>query len=202
MVKKVANRVPNETRSKKTVQKVLDVAEKQFSSLGYTSVGTDALLQDVGLTRGALYYHFGSKQGLFEAVVNRVQETIAAEVRRETDLVTDPWQRFVVGCFTWLDSITNVARQQILLIDAPAVLGWERWLEFDAKHGSQTLAEGLTELVEAGIVEISSTEAMLHLLNGAMNQAALWVAQSPQPEQALVEAKKALERLLSSLKRT
>ena len=198
----MSKRVTNEVRSKRTIERVLTVAEKQFSDLGYASVATDALIREVGLTRGALYYHFGSKQGLFEAVVDRVHEAVAAEIRRETAGIDDPWTRFVAGCFTWLDRMTDAARQRILLIDAPAVLGWQRWLEFDAKHGSQTLAEGLTELVAAGVVEVSSEEALLHLLSGAMNQAALWVAQSPQPDEALKEVKNALERLLNSLKRS
>ena len=101
-----------------------------------------------------------------------------------------------------MDAVTDPATQRVLLVDAPAVLGWTRWLELDAQHGSRLLEEGTEELFFAEVVAVSSREALLHLLNGAMNQAALWVAQSPQPERALEEAKEVLREILEGLKRS
>ena len=187
-------------RSEKTSETVLRVAERHFAELGYAVVSTDALVQEVGLTRGALYHHFGNKQGLFEAVAERLQKRIAASIERETAAIGDPWQRFSRGCFTWLDAVTNRAAQRILLIDAPAVLGWERWSELDAEHGSRLLQEGIEELVAAKLMKVESEGALLHLLNGAMNQAALWVVQSPQPEQKLEEVKGVLKQVLEGLR--
>ena len=187
-------------RSGKTTKKVLEVAEKHFAELGYAAVSTDALVYEVGLTRGALYHHFGNKQGLFEAVVERLQKRVGEAVEHETAAVDDAWQRFLAGCFAWLDAVTDRAALQILLIDAPAVLGWERWLEFDARHGSRLLREGIEELMTEGVLEISFEDALLHLLNGAMNQGALWVAQSPRPEQTLGEVKEVLRSVLEGLR--
>ena len=187
-------------RSEKTTEKVLATAEKHFAELGYAGVSTDALVQEVELTRGALYHHFGSKQGLFEAVAERVQRRVAAAIERETAATDDPWQGFLAGCFAWLDAVTERAPQRILLIDAPAVLGWERWLALDARHGSKLLREGIEELVAANLIEVESKDALLHLLNGAMNQAALWVAQSAQPERTLEEVRGTLGRVLEGLK--
>ncbi len=187
-------------RSEKTSETVLRVAEQHFAELGYAVVSTDALVQEVGLTRGVLYHHFGNKKGLFEAVAERLQKRVAVAVERETAAVNDPWQRFLRGCFTWLDAVTNRAAQQILLIDAPAVLGWEKCSELDAEHGSRLLQEGIEELVAAKLIKVESEGALLHLLNGAMNQAALWVAQSPQPEQKLEEVKGVLKQVLEGLR--
>ena len=186
-------------RSEKTIETVLGVAEKHFA-LGYAAVSTDALVQEVGLTRGALYHHFGDKQGLFEAVVERLQKRVAATVEKETAAISDPWQSFLKGCFTWLNTVTDRAAQQILLVDAPAVLGWERWSGLDAEYGSRLLQKGIEELVAAKLMNVESEKALHHLLNGAMNQAALWVAQSPQPEQKLKEVKGVLEQVLEGLR--
>ena len=197
---KRAPRRTQQERSEETVVKVLEVAERHFAELGYAAVSTDALVQEVGLTRGALYHHFGNKQGLFGAVVERLQKRVAEAIERETAAVDDGWQRFLAGCSAWLDAVTDRAALQILLVDAPAVLGWERWLAFDARHGSRLLREGIEELAADGVLEVSSKDALLHLLNGAMNQGALWVAQSPQPERTLEEVKEVLERVLEGLK--
>lgn len=199
MPKRTSEGQTQQERSGRTTEKVLEVAEKHFA-LGYATVSTDALVQEVGLTRGALYHHFGNKQGLFEAVVERLQKRVGEVVEHETAAVNDGWQRFLAGCFAWLDAVTDRAALQILLIDAPAVLGWERWLEFDARHGSRLLREGLEELAAEGILEVASKDALLHLLNGAMNQGALWVAQSPRPEQTLGEVKEVLRSVLEGLR--
>jgi len=188
-----------EERSQHTMTAVLDIAQKHFAEMGYGSVSTEAMLKEAGLTRGALYHHFANKQGLFEAVVTRIQEELTDAIATKSEKEDDPWDALLAGCFAWLESATKPETQRILLVDAPAVLGWERWQELDAEHGASLLAEGIEALVSAGRIEVSSNEALLHLLNGAMNQAALWVAQSPEPEKALREAEQVLERLLEGL---
>ena len=113
-------------RSEQTINAVLEVAEKHFAEYGYAQVSTDALVQEIGLTRGALYHHFGSKQGLFEAVVERIHQKAASAI---SQTATDDWEGFVNGCLAWLEVATDPTTQRILLLDAPAVIGWERWLE-------------------------------------------------------------------------
>ena len=184
-----------EERSQETIAAVLDVAEKHFAELGYGGVSTETMVEEAGLTRGALYHHFGNKQGLFEAVVRRIQMGLAEAITASQNQV-DPWQAFLEGCFVWLELATQPQTQRILLIDAPAVLGWERWQELDGDYGSRLLREGIHDLIASGIVKVKSEDALFHLMNGAMNQAALWIAQSPKPERALQEAKATLKALL------
>lgn len=191
-----------EQRSQTTMTTVLDIAQKHFADLGYAGVSTEVMLKEAGLTRGALYHHFANKQGLFEAVVRRIQTDLAKEVSNKSQLHTDLWQGFINGCFAWLEYATKPAIQQILLIDAPAVLGWERWQELDNEAGLSLLKEGIRELKQAGLIRVASENALLHLLNGGMNEAALWVAQSDKPEQSLKEAKATLKILLSGLLKT
>lgn len=188
-------------RSAATVGRVLEVAERHFVANGYENTSTEALVQEAGLTRGALYHHFGSKQGLFEAVVKNVQHRLAHAVVAASTADQDLWAAFVAGCHAWLEAATHPAVRRILLLDAPAVLGWERWLALDAEGGGRLLREGVAELVAEGTLEGVQPEALTQLLNGAMNQAALWVAHAPDREAALGDAKLTLERLLEGLKK-
>jgi AcrR family transcriptional regulator len=184
-------------RSEQTITAVLKVAERHFAELGYALVSTDALVQEIGLTRGALYHHFGSKQGLFEAVVERIHQKAADAIQAKSG---NDWQGFINGCLAWLEVATDPTTQRILLIDAPAVIGWERWLELDAQYGSKLLLEGIEYLTDSKILVFPSKLALLHLLNGAMNQMALWVAQSPNQKQARKEARDTLVQLLNQLR--
>lgn len=194
-------KLTQDQRSATTISRVLKVAEKHFATVGYEATSTEALVKEAGLTRGALYHHFGSKQGLFEAVVRVVQGRLAQAVATASDNRQNPWASFVNGCHAWLDVATKPTVRQILLLDAPAVLGWERWLSLDAEGGGRLLREGVAELAASGVIDISNQEALTQLLNGAMNQVALWVAYAVDREAALVTAKIALEQLLIGLKR-
>ena len=188
-----------EERSATTIRHVLGVAEKHFAEAGYDATSTEALVREAGLTRGALYHHFGSKQGLFEAVVRNVQGRLAQAVAAASADDKDPWAAFIRGCHAWLEAATEPAVRQVLLLDAPAVLGWERWLALDAAGSGRLLSEGVAELVTEGEFGDVQPEALTQLLNGAMNQAALWVAYAEDRDAALADAKLTLERLLEGL---
>jgi AcrR family transcriptional regulator len=188
-------------RSAATISHVLEVAERHFTRFGYVATSTEALVQEAGLTRGALYHHFGSKRGLFEAVVRVVQGRLALAVVTASTEAQEPWAAFVSGCRAWLEASTKLTTRQILLLDAPAVLGWERWLALDTEGGAQLLREGIAELADDGLIDATDQEALTQLLNGAMNQAALWVAYAPDRDAALVAATATLERLLAGLRR-
>lgn len=186
-------------RSAQTTARVLRVAEKHFAAHGYEGTSTEALVGEVGLTRGALYHHFGSKRGLFEAVVEAVQERLALAVVGAAEQ-KEPWEALVAGCRAWLAAATEPAARRILLLDAPSVLGWERWLALDERGGGRLLREGVHACVERGLLETTDPEALVQLLSGAMNGAALWVAASEDGEAALGAATGTLERLLRGLK--
>ena len=191
----------HDRRAAATINHVLVVAERHFAKFGYGATSTEALVQEAGLTRGALYHHFGSKKGLFEAVVRVVQDRLAHAVATASTEAQEPWAAFVSGCRAWLEAATEPTTRQILLLDAPAVLGWERWLALDAEGAAQELREGLKGLAEGGLIDATDQEALLQLLNGAMNQAALWVAHAPERDVALIAATVTLERLLVGLRR-
>ena len=189
-------------RSTATISHVLGVAEKHFARFGYEATSTEALVKDAGLTRGALYHHFGSKKGLFEAVVRVIQGRLVQAVAKASTEAQEPWTAFISGCRAWLEAATEPTTRQILLLDAPAVLGWERWLALDTEGAAQELREGLKGLAEGGLIDATTDqEALMQLLNGAMNQAALWVAYAPERGVALVAATATLERLLVGLRR-
>jgi len=183
------------------VSHVLEVAERHFAASGYEAASTEALVREAGLTRGALYHHFGSKRELFRAVARVVQSRLAGAVEAASAEEGEPWTSFVSGCRAWLEASTEPTARRILLLDAPAVLGWEEWLSLDAEGGGRLLRQGVADLVKRGAVEVPDPEALTQLLNGAMNQAALWVAHAPNRDAALVAATRTLERLLAGLKR-
>jgi len=89
--------------------------------------------------------------------------------------------------------------RRVVLLDAPAVLGWEHWREVDARHGLGLLKDGLCEAMAQGALRDQPVDPIAHLLLGAMNEAAMWIARSPEPEMALRQVGESLNELLEGL---
>ncbi len=183
-----------------TIAKLVEISRALFAELGYAQTPTEEIVRRAGVTRGALYHHFGSKEGLFHAVVAAVQQDVAQRIVAEAEASASLWAQLLAGCRAFLKASLDPAVQRILLVDAPAVLGWEEWRKLDAEHSMQTLDWVLTALAQQGLIKVASIPATVHLLSGAMNEAALWIAQAEQPETALTEAMLTLEQLLNGLR--
>ena len=65
----VTTRLSNAQRSRQTRRTLLDVGWALFADMGYARTTTEELVRRTGVTRGALYYHFRDKNGLFKARV-------------------------------------------------------------------------------------------------------------------------------------
>ncbi|GGV23756.1 TetR/AcrR family transcriptional regulator [Streptomyces griseoflavus] len=169
---------------------------RRFAADGYHHVVLAEVARAAGVTKGAAYHHFDSKAGLFRAVVREVQRELGERVADAADRHEDVWERLRAGCRAFLAAGTDPAVRQILLVDAPTVLGWDEWRALDEESSARHLAEVLTELAAAGIIADQPVEPLARLLSGAMNEAALWIARGGDPP----AAEQALDRLLAGLR--
>jgi hypothetical protein len=88
------------------------------------------------------------------------------------------------------------------LIDAPSVLGWGVWRELDAATSMKQLEDVLARLIDQGVITPQPVAPLAHLLSGAMNEVALWIAYADDRDRALADASDALERLLEAMRVT
>jgi AcrR family transcriptional regulator len=189
-------------QSEATIRKLLEVGREMFAKQGYAQTATEELVREAGVTRGALYHHFNSKEGLFRAVFEQVQKEIAEKVENSGGKGQGLWDDLVNGCKAFLETSLDRQVQQIVLIDAPAVLGWEEWRRSDAENSLRSLKAVLASLMYEQYMDALPVEALAHLLSGAMNEAALWIARADEPQKALEDATTTLEHLLEPLRRT
>lgn len=187
-------------QSELTAARILDVAIDAFGSRGFTAVGLEDVAAAAEVTRGAVYHHFQSKSGLFRAVHAETQRRVGQAVDEATTGIDDPWESLEVGCHAFLRASVQTDRRQIMLIDAPAVLGWDVWRAQDADNSGRLLLAVLSELDDAGLLDVASVPAANALLTGAMNEAALWIAASETPAQSTDDAWRTLRKIVRSLR--
>lgn len=182
-----------------TTAALVAAARELFADKGYAQVSLAEIVDAAGVTKGALYHYFDGKDALFQAVLEEIHAEVADRIEQATDGL-DSWQQLVVGCRTFLTASAEPHRQQIMLIDAPSVLGWGTWRRLDASTSMQHLIDVLTRLVDGGEIPQQPVVPLAHLLSGAMNEAALWLAGSDHPRRDLKQTLTALTGLLESLR--
>lgn len=128
-----------------TTARLMAAARDAFATQGFASVPAEALTADLGLTRGALYHHFGGKEGLFAAVVRALEDEIAARLTAVWEATPDPAIGLVAVCEGWLDFACDPGVQRILFRDAPAVLG-PRASALDGEASRTALTEAIAAL--------------------------------------------------------
>ncbi|HVO55469.1 MAG TPA: helix-turn-helix domain-containing protein [Solirubrobacterales bacterium] len=161
----------------------MDAARALFTERGYENVSAEEIVRAAGVTRGALYHHFGGKSELLEAVYARLEAESTERVARivlGSDLES-PLAAMRAGVAAFLDECAEPELRQIALHDAPAVLGWERWREIGAANGLGLIEASLTAAIDAGEIRPLPVKPLAHLLLGALDEAAMLVARSDDP---------------------
>ncbi|MBY0296965.1 MAG: TetR/AcrR family transcriptional regulator [Methylobacterium sp.] len=185
-------------RMEETRAKLVRAARAAFAEKGYAAASMDDLTAAAGLTRGALYHHFGDKKGLLRAVIDALDAEMVAAARAARDRAETPWLGFLEEGVAYIELALEPEIQRIVLLDGPAVLGDpSQWPGQTACL--RTTTETIQSLIDAGTVRPVDAEAAARLINGAALNAALWVAASDEPRAVLAKAIEAFRCLAAGL---
>lgn len=180
-----------------TTARLLAAARDAFATQGFAGVAAETLTADLGLTRGALYHHFGGKEGLFAAVVRALEDDIAARLTTVWNATPDPAAGLSAVCAGWLDLACDPGLQRILFRDAPAVLG-PRVSAIDGEASRAALTAAIAALPRPESAS-RDDEALARVVDAALGDLALWIAASDDPSATRARAGAVLDRLLAGL---
>ena len=171
-------------RREATREALIAAARRLFTERGYEGVATEEIVRVAGVTRGALYHHFGDKASLLEAVYARIEAESTERVARVVlgSELHSPLDAMKAGIAAFLAECAQPELRQIALRDAPAVLGWDRWREIGAANGLGLIEASLGAAIEAGEIRELPVKPTAHLLMGALDEAAMVLARDERPE--------------------
>jgi AcrR family transcriptional regulator len=182
-----------------TRRHLVSTATDLFATQGYEATSIDNVLDAAGVSRGALYHHFPGKEALFEAVLEAVEEQLAADVVAAAAAAPAPRLELQAGCLAWLQRLRDPVVRRIVLVDAPAVVGWQRWREIDECHWFGLLKSALGEALPASRLDATSLDVLAHMLLAALNELAFVIARAGDPEAAARAGEAAVVDLLGRL---
>lgn len=188
-------------RSQITRAALLSTARKLFAERGYAAVGTEEIVREAGVTRGALYHHFDGKLELFAAVYEQVEEALMARIMEAVSTqASDPLDALRAGALAFLEaSETDPAVRQIALVDAPSVLGWDRWREIGMRYALGLVQATIEEAIAGGLLPPQPAEPLAHLLLGAIDEGALLIARSHDGGETRRQVGASLQRMMGAL---
>lgn len=181
-----------------TRDNLVEVATRLFAERGYEDTSIEDVLTATGVSRGALYHHFAGKEALFEAAVEQVEAGVMGGM---LGLVTgaptavDALHAIALG---WIGVAGDPAISRIMLIDAPSVLGWERW----RVSGGQAIVAMRTMLQAAadeGHLDPGLVNSFAHILMASLDEIALMIAQADDKAAAMAEGRHAVKEFLRRL---
>lgn len=188
-------------RSDATSSRLVSAATELFGRDGYAATSIETVAAAAGVTKGAAYHHFATKATLFRLVFIDEQRQISAELERAAAEEPDSWSALLRGCRTFLGHCLNPSFRRIVLLDGPAVLGWEAVREIEYAHTLRVLAEGIRAAAADGNVIGGDLAARSHLIFGALCEAGMLLARSDDPAAALPVVAAEAQHLLNSLRR-
>jgi AcrR family transcriptional regulator len=180
---------------------LIEVATRLFAEHGYESTSIEAVLSAAGVSRGALYHHFAGKEALFEAVVSAVSEQVTVELTETVQGCADPLDAMRTAAVAWIDLAADPVIQRIVLVDAPSVLGWDRWRAMDDGRTLGAMRAMLQAISDSGRLPAELVGPFSHMILAALDEIVMVIARAPDSTAAVAEGRMAVQALLDRLLR-
>jgi AcrR family transcriptional regulator len=192
----------NVERGQATRTHLIEVATRLFAAHGYEGTSIEAVLAESGASRGSLYHHFAGKEALFLAVLEDVGTMVTAQVTAAIEGAGDPVAELRAGLMAWIRLAGDPVIRQVMLIDAPTVLGWERWRELDEQGPLGFIRAALAYAAGQGAIDPAQVDTFAHIVLAAANEVTMMIARADDPAAALSAEQSAftgfLDRLLGT----
>ncbi|OBJ54813.1 TetR/AcrR family transcriptional regulator [Mycobacterium sp. 1423905.2] len=190
-----------EERSAATRAALISAARKLWGQRGYAEVGTPEIAKEAGVTRGAMYHQFTDKAALFGAVVEAVEDDVMQRMATvvASSGAASPADAIRAAVDAWLEVSGDPEVRQLILLDAPAVLGWAGFRAVAQRYSLGMTEQLLTEAIRAGQLARQPVRALATVMIGALDEAAMAIATADEPKRARREIRQVLQRLIDGL---
>lgn len=190
-----------EERSAATRDALITAARRLWGERGYAEVGTPEIAKDAGVTRGAMYHQFADKAALFRDVIEAVEQDVLARMATmvASSGASTPADAIRAAVEAWLEVSVDPEVRQLILLDAPNVLGWAGFRDVAQRYSLGMTEQLLTEAMRAGQLARQPVRPLAHVLIGALDEAAMAIATAENPKRARRETRQVLRRLIDAM---
>lgn len=171
-------------RTAATRGRILDAARALFADRGYDDTTVGDLLDAAGISKGALYHHFDSKDAVAETLFAEVSHDAILAASRHGAETDDPLDALVDAGLRWIDEVSEPSVAAVMFVLGPTALGWERCREIENANSLRVLRLGLGRAVDAGRFPAAHVDVAAHTINAVLAELA-WL--TVRPDEARVD---------------
>ncbi len=164
-----------EERRSATRGLIITAATELFADRSYEATSVSDILEAASVSRGAMYHHFASKEDVFAAVFVQTSSDAIRRAAKRVSASVSARSALIEGCLGWLDAVDVPAVRQILLIDGPRALGWERARLLEEATSLGVMRSAIDRAVRAGELDVSSIDLAARMINAMLAEVALSV---------------------------
>ena len=159
-----------QARSETTRQKLLDAAIDLFNEVGYAAAGLGEIIERAGMTKGALYHHFDSKEALATAIIEQGTNLTLDAFRQVCESSSPALENLIHGVFIVADLLVSDKKARtaeqltrgLAEFNSTASQVWSNRLDAMTTQASLAGAEGdLREGLDPSVVGESILNSML-----------------------------------------
>lgn len=188
-------------RSAATQTALQTAARRLWGERGYAAVSTPEIAQAAGVTRGAMYHQYADKAELFLAVLENVEaeviERLGAAVAAAKPKTRAAALR--IAADAWIDIAGEPEVRQLVLLDAPSVLGWAGFREVSLRYGLGMTEQLLNAAIGAGELKPQPVRPLATIMIGALDEAAMSIANADDPDREKSEVRAVVNNLIDGL---
>jgi len=193
-----------EEYAESTRRALIDSGRRLFVEQGYAQTSAEEIVRAARLTRGALYHHFGGKQGLFEAIFEDVEQGLVDQFAEAAfgaaEAGAEPWEQVFRALDLFLDECTREAYLRIVLQEGPIALGWTRWRELDGRYMSGVLRTAIETVDDTGLAAPLAVEMTARAVYGLLTELAWGIAEADDQAAARRDAGLVARQMISSFR--
>jgi AcrR family transcriptional regulator len=188
-------------RSAATQQALQAAARRLWGARGFAEVSTPEIAEAARVTRGAMYHQYADKTALFRAVIEVaeaevIERLLAAVAAAQPESPTDA---LYVAADAWLDIAREPEIRQLMLLDAPSVLGWAEYREISRRYALGMTEQLLGTSIGAGLLKELPVRPLATVMLAALNEAALYLAREDVSDDEQADVRAVVHGLIDGL---
>ena len=159
-------------RSQSTRAQLLKAFRASFLKNGFEKTTTQQVLNQIGLSKGAMYHHFRSKIDIAEALYEEESRRTITSAVESVDPKAPPLDQLKGACLAWTQKVRAPRVSKILFEIGPAALGAQKAKEIEDAVSLKLIEDILRDAIERGDINTSDPKLIATFLNALVAEAA------------------------------
>lgn len=187
-------------RVQATRSRILETARRHILAHGYEGASLEAILKEAGLSKGALYHHFTSKEEILAALFESAVADLVALAQKAARPASPPLENMTAASLAWLAAVAKPAYAKLVLEEGPQWLGWARARAIEERYAMRPMVQAFEQAQAKGATLSASPALSARILNAALTELALTQRQRKKSA-PLAEVEALLRALVRGLAR-